>query len=805
MRFVCCLAVVLLTVYRAGAASVDERVDELLQRMSLDEKIDILGGTRDFYIRGNERLGIPELKMSDGPVGLRNDGPSTAYPAGIALAASWDTDLARREGEALGRDARARGVHFLLGPGMNIHRVPYCGRNFEYFGEDPYLAARIAVAYIRGVQSQGVAATAKHFVANNHENDRNNDSSEVDERTLNEIYFPAFRAAVQEAGVKAVMCSYNLLNGTHTSADDWLLNQTLKKQWGFTGLVMSDWGAAHETLGCVNGGLDLEMPSGQYMNRAAILPLLKAGKISQAAIDDKARRILRVAVEMGWFDRPQLDESIPRDDPRSGLVALDVARAGAVLLKNQNNLLPLDRAGIKQIVVVGPNADPAVTGGGGSSFTQPFRAVSVLEGLRDQAGSNVTVVQVPTGNDSLYQEFFQDSKYLGPLRATVFDSADLSGPISLTRLDPQINFDWGRKAVFSTRWTGKIRSENSGDYLFVLRSDDGSRLRIDGKCVIDLWSNHPVQSRTTLMNLEAGRTYDLQVDYYNAGGSAVMQFGWGAAQQLFSAGALQKIAQADAVIVCAGFNPHLETEGEDRPFELPGNQDQIIAAVAQANPRTIVILNAGGAVDMTGWLDRVPALLEAWYPGQAGGTALAEIIFGEVNPSGKLPATFEKRWEDAAAYGNFPATDHKLYYREGVFVGYRHFDATHIEPQFCFGHGLSYTTFLFDKLNTVRTASNLVVSADVTNTGRRTGAEVVQVYVGDKQARVPRPVRELKAFQKVTLQPGETKTVQLALDRAAFAFYDTNRHDWVVEPGPSEIAVGDSSRNLPLRATVIRP
>ncbi len=789
----------------AGAASVDDRVEELLQRMSLEEKIDMISGTNDFYIRGNKRLGLPELKMTDGPVGTRNDGPTTAYPAGIALAATWDTDLAQREGEALGRDARARGDHFLLGPGLNIQRVPQGGRNFEYFGEDPYLASRIAVGYVRGIQSQGVAATAKHFAANNHENDRNNDSSEVDERTLNEIYFPAFRAAVQEGGAKAVMCSYNLINGIHASADDWLLNQVLKKQWGFSGLVMSDWGAVHETLGCVNGGLDLEMPSGEFINRATVLPLLKADKISQATIDDKVRRILRVAVEMGWLDRPQLDASIPRDDPQDGKVALDVARAGIVLLKNEKNLLPLVRSKIKTIVVVGPNADPAVTGGGGSSHTRPFHAVSVLEGIRNKAGSGVSVIHIPAGKDSQYQEFFGNSKYLGPLRAMVFNSKNLTGPITQTRLDPQINFDWGDRDTFSTRWTGKIRPEKSGDYQFVLRSDDGSRFSIDGKSVIDMWSDHQVQLQKKLVHLEAGRTYDLQIDYYNVWGAAVMQFGWGPPQPLISADALKQIAQADAAIVCIGFNGHLETEGGDRSFQLPGDQDQIIAAVTQANPRTIVILNAGGSVDMTGWLDRVPALLDAWYPGQAGGTALAEIIFGEVNPSGKLPASFEKRWEDAAAYGNFPATNHKMVYREGIFVGYRHFDAKNIEPQFCFGYGLSYTAFRLDNLAAARTGSNVVVTADVTNTGPRPGAEVVQLYVGDKHPRVPRPVRELKAFQKIALQPGETKPIQLLVPPAAFSFYDTNTHDWVIAPGPFEIAVGDSSRNLPLHATITWP
>lgn len=798
--------------YRIASGPVEERVADLLARLTLDEKIDLVGGTNHFYIRAVERLGLPAIKMSDGPVGVRNDGPTTAYPAGIALAATWDEDLARRYGAALGRDSRARGVHVLLAPGVNIQRVPQCGRNFEYFGEDPHLAARLAVAYIRALQGQGVAATVKHFAANNHEDDRGLDSSDVDERTLNEIYFPAFRAAVQEAGVWTVMCSYNRLNGAYTSAHDGLLNGVLKRDWGFPGFVMTDWGAAHDTLGCVNGGLDLEMPSGLFMNRTAILALLESGQVAESTIDDKVRRILRVIVAMGWLDRPQQDPAIPLDDPQNAAVALDVARAGIVLLKNRGAMLPLDRARLKTIAVVGPNAEPAVTGGGGSSYTTPFRSVSALQGLRDAAGGAIEIVHIPGPSALVHEGLFRASNYVGKLRAEFFNNKDLAGPPAATREDEQINFPWGSqrpmdgiRSPFSARWSGTIRPPASGEYVFVLKSDDGARLRLDGQPLLDMWSDHGVRQQTAHKKLKAGRTYALELDYYDAGGEAFLQFGWGPVPSFLTADDLRRMRRADAVVVCAGFDKERETEGIDRSFSLPDRQDEVIAAAAEANPRTVVVLNAGAGVDMTRWLDRVPALVQAWYPGQAGGTALAEILFGDVNPSGKLPSSFERRWEDAAAFGHFPAVSNRLHYAEGLFVGYRHFDAKQIEPQFPFGHGLSYTTFRYGNLRIVPeegdAGTTVAVSFDVENTGKREGADVAQLYVRDLESSVPRPVKELKGFRKIALKPGELRTVTLELDRGAFAYYDIATKSWIVEPGAFEILVGPSSRDLPLRGT----
>ena len=792
---------------------VEQRVEGLLKRMTDEERIDMLGGVTAMDILGLERLGLPRLRMSDGPNGVRCYGPSTAYPAGIGLAATWDVNMAHRYGEALGRDARARGVHFLLAPGVNIYRVPQCGRNFEYFGEDPYLTGRIATGYIQGVQSQRVCATVKHFAANNHENDRNQDSSEVDERTLHEIYLPAFRAAVQEGRVGAVMCSYNLLNGTYASANDWLLTQTLKKQWGFTGLVMSDWGAVHETLGVVNGGLDLEMPSGKYLNRKTLLPLLKDGTVTMATIDEKIRRILRVAVTMGWLDQPQEDTTIPKDDPRNAATALDVARAGIVLLKNQDGLLPLDRAKVRTIAVVGPNADPAIVGGGGSGYTQPFHAVSVLDGLRNQAGDGIKVIRMANGTAD--EELARVSNFAAPLKAAFFSTTDLSGTPVLTREDARIDFDWGTQAPapginaqrFSARWSGKITPPQSGSYTFMLQSDDGSRLRVDGKTVLDLWGPHAVETRFTTMNLEAAKSYDIAVEYYQNSGDAVIRFGWGSVSNSLPAETRAQIAQADVAVVCAGFNRRSESEGGDRSYQLPDGQEALIQAVAEANPRTVVILNAGGNVAMAGWLDQVPALIHAWYPGQAGGTALAEILFGDVNPGGKLPASFEKQWEDAAAYGNFPAKDRKIHYTEGIFTGYRHFDAKGVEPRFPFGFGLSYTTFKYGdaKLSSPTLSGDgaVTVTVPVTNTGTRAGTEVVQLYMHEAKPAVPRPPQELKGFQKLFLKRGETQDATFTVNRADLSFWDVASHGWKANPGTFELRLGSSSRDIRTTATVV--
>ena len=800
--------------YKDAKATVETRVQDLLSKMTLEEKIDMLGGVEGFYIRPNERLGIPKIKMSDGPLGVRTYGKSTAFPAGIAFAATWNKDLEHRYGEAIGKEARSKGVHIMLSPGVNIYRAPMNGRNFEYFGEDPYLASRMTVAYTNGVQSQGVVATVKHYAANNEEYDRHTVSSDVDERTLREIYLPAFRAAVEEAHVGSVMNSYNLVNGVHASENQHLLNEILKGDWKFDGFVMSDWNSTYDGVAAAKGGLDLEMPSGKYMNRDTLMPAIKAGKLPVSTIDVKIQRMLRVMFRFGFFDRPQLYPSLPLYSPDSKSIALQAAREGIVLLKNQQNVLPLDRGMIKTIAVIGPDAHPAVTGAGGSSQAQPFRSVSMLDGIIAAAGDKIKVYYSPgTGADP--ESIFRTSEFLTPgdnnqlvrgLKGEYFSNRDFSGAPAITRIDRRIRFEWGESAPapsmplddFSVRWTGKIRMESDGDYEFFVQGDDGYRLTIDNQRVLDEWRDQGANLKQAKVRLKAGQLADVKLEYYERSGNAEISFGWRKASDPKESDAIRLASLCDVAVLCMGFNATTEGEGFDRTFALPKEQEDLIKSVAAVNKKTIVVLTAGGNVAMTGWIDEIAGLLHAWYPGQEGGTAIAEILFGDVNPSGKLPATFEKRWEDNATFGSYYAKEKKLPYTEGVFVGYRHFDSKNLEPLFPFGFGLSYTTFEYRNLKVAPSAHTMdpkiSVEFEVVNTGSRPGAEIAQLYVGEVNPSLPRPVKELKAFEKVWLNPGASTKVSLSLDKNAFAYYDVGARGWKVNPGKFVVSVGSSSR-----------
>jgi beta-glucosidase len=657
------------------SAAAEEKAKALLGQMTLEEKIDYIGGYNQFYIRPMEKLGIPEIKMSDGPVGCRTYGKTTSYPATIGLAAAWDRQLANQFGASIGKDARARGVHFLLMPGVNIYRSPLCGRNFEYMGEDPYLVSETAVSVIKGVQSQQVAATVKHYMGNNQEFDRHNTSSDIDERTMQEIYLPAFKHAVQDGKVCAVMCSYNLINGVHASQNDYLINKILKGQWGFDGFEMSDWGSTYDGVAAANGGLDIEMPDGKFMNKETLLPAIKDGKVSVATIDDKVLRILTTLIKMGFFDRPQLDASIPQDNPQSVKVALQMAREGIVLLKNNENILPLNREKVKSIVVIGENAvNENAHGGGGSSYTETFHVTSAVEAMKNLSEGKFEVV----------------------------------------------NFE--------------IKDVN----------------------VIE-----PA-------NIEA-------------------------------------IKKADAVLVCVGFNNSTEHEGGDRSYELPMQQEMLIKKAAELNKNTIVALTAGGSVATKGWIDNVNVLIHNWYPGQNGTVALAEIIFGQTNPSGKLPITFEKQLEDMPTFNSYHDADGDKHvkYTEGIFVGYRGFEKAKTKPLFCFGYGLSYTKFEYSNLKITPASmagdKNVTVTLSVKNVGKVAGAEVVQLYISDVKCSVERPVKELKGFEKVFLKPGETKTVNFNIDKDKLSFYNAERHQWIAEPGEFKVLAGSSLEDIRLQ------
>jgi beta-glucosidase len=801
----------------SSSIGVERRVDSLLSRLTLEEKIQIIGGINDLYTRPIPRLGIPSLRMSDGPMGVHDYGLTTAYPAGIALAASWDTELAQRFGTSMGKDARARGVHFILAPGMNIYRAPMCGRNFEYFGEDPFLASRMAVGVIKGIQGQSVIATAKHFAGNNSEFARMTLSSDIDERTLREIYLPAFEASVKEAKVGAVMDAYNLVNGVYMTQNNHLNKEILKKDWGFDGILMSDWGATHDGLAAAIGGLDLETPSPTFMNSTTLLPALKERKLQVAVLDDKVRRILRKAIEFGFFDHSQTDIDIPSYSQEGRQVALEEARGGMVLLKNSGSLLPLDDSKLRTIAVIGPDAYPAVPGGGGSSETKPFNAVSYLEGISNRLGIKAKVLYAV--DTPPLDEVFETSEFVttpsgeSGLKGEYFSNQELQGNPAMVRTDKHIHFDWGEGSFapnepvdhFSIRWTGYFLPKESGDYTFFSSADDGVRLYLGDEMVIDDWQPHSQTVDSYARHLEAGQAYKIRFEYFEAVGSAIAGFGVTRADSFVGRATKPIAAKADAVIICVGFDPKTEGEGADRTFQLPGGQDELIRQISAVNKNTIVVLTAGGNVDMTQWIDRVPTILHAWYPGQEGGTALAQILFGDYSPSGKLPVSFERRWEDNPTFHSYypEKGESKVQYSEGVFVGYRHFDRSETKPLFAFGHGLSYTTFEYSNLSVTPPTGNLsepvTVSFEVKNTGHREGAEVAELYVGDSHSSVPRPVKELKGFGKVNLEPGESKRVTLMLDRRAFSFYDVRKSDWSAEPGEFTILVGGSSDDIRLR------
>ena len=802
-------------------AEIDQRIETLLGKLTLEEKILLLGGINDFFTQPIPRVGIPSLKMSDGPMGVHDYGPTTAYPAGIALAASWDEDLAKRVGISMGKDARARGVHIILAPGMNIYRSPLNGRNFEYFGEDPFLASRMSVGVIEGIQSQGVMATAKHFIANNSEYGRMDHSSDLDERTMREVYLPAFEASVKEAKVGALMDAYNLVNGVYMTQNG-LLNETIaRKEWGFRGILMSDWGATHDGIGAANNGLDLEMPSAAYMNSSTLLPALQRGDVKLATIDEKVRRILRTAIEFGFLDRPQLDSSIPLYSQIGREIALEEARSGMVLLKNDRHTLPLDRKKLRTIAVLGPNSYPSVIGGGGSSLTTAYNSVSFLEGISNAAGSDLRVLSLfeTPSIDAIVEktEFVTAPGGKPGLRGEYFSNAEFKGAPTLTRTDERIDFRWGAGSFaegapvdhFAVRWTGYFVPKNEDDYRFYTSADDGVRLFIDDELAIDDWKPHAETLNTFVKHLQGGKPYKLRLEYFEDIGTATARFGIGTASLEFTEDAKKVAAAADVVILCMGFGPNTESEGFDRPFRLPKGQDEFIEQAATINKDVVVVVNAGGNVNMSRWLDKVPALLQAWYPGQEGGRALAQILFGDYNPSGKLPATFERKWEDNPSYHSyFPQKgDKHVEYSEGIFVGYRGYDKNGVTPQFPFGFGLSYTTFNYSDLRIGplgKDAGAIVeVSFQVENTGDREGTEIAEVYVGDPQDGPPRPIKELKGFAKIKLMPGEKKQVSVQLDRRAFSYYDSNKHAWYAPAGEYGLMVGSSSADIRLKGNYI--
>lgn len=803
---------------------VDARVEDLLSRMTLDEKLSMLAGT-GFDTAPVPRLGIPALHMTDGPAGVRT-GPATSFPAGVALAASFDPALVERVGAAIAREARAQGKNVLLAPCVNIQRAPHAGRNFESFGEDPFLAARIAVGYVRGVQSEGVMAAVKHYAANNQERERHTIDVRVDERTLQELYLPAFKAAVQEGGAWSVMAAYNQVNGAFATENEYLLNDVLKQRWGFRGLVMSDWGAVKSTVPTLRHGLDLEMPTGLFLNPAAVKRALDSGAVTQSQVDDKVSRILRAMVSLGLLDRA-LYEGGESDTPAHRSLTREAAREGVVLLKNERAvkneraLLPFDANKLRSVAVIGPNADVARLGGGGSAQVVPPYSVSPLEGIKRRVGNAVRVEHAPgvvalEDTDAVPAENLRtpDGKSRG-LLGEYFTNVELAGEPALRRVDAQVDFRWATGAPapgfpddqFSTRWTGSLVATTSGRYSLSLSSNDGGRLYLDDRLLVDLWADHATLTGAAVVELKAGEPRRLRVEHYESRGHADARLGWRRIEDGTLSAAVETARRADVAVVFAGLSEATETEALDRPdLNLPAGQDELIAAVVRANPRTVVVLNSGGPLVPRGWLDSVPTVVQAFYLGQEGGTALAEILFGDASPTGKLPASWPRRWEDSHAYGRYPGDGGAVEYGEGLLVGYRWFDTKNVEPLFPFGHGLSYTTFVYDGLKLTRGRSDgapfVRAEFEVRNTGARDGAEVAQVYVREERPALPRPLKELKGFSKVFLKAGERKRVAVTLPADAFSLYDPARRGWVMDAGDFTIKVGASSRDIRLEGRV---
>lgn len=794
------------------AQQIDEqarkRAKELVAQMTLREKIDYLSGETSFSLRAIPRLGIPRILLADGPCGTRNHSEhSTLYPCGILTAATWNRDMAYLLGEGLGDDSRARGVGILLGPGVNIYRSPLCGRNYEYFGEDPFLTSEIACQYIKGVQDKGVIATIKHFCGNNQEWSRHHASSDIDERTLQEIYFPAFRKAVQNAHVGAVMDSYNLVNGVHATENAWLNKTILRDTWGFQGILMSDWTSVYSVINTANHGLDLEMPKGRYLNYENLYPAIQKGLVTEATIDLKVQHILQTLISFGLLDREQKIKALPLDNPESRNKALQVAREGVVLLKNENQALPLKG----RTALVGENANMIATGGG-SGFVSPYSSTTLSKALKKMKPNLVVLT------DDIIFEDVHNSVYVDKnltqkgFLASYYKNQKLEGKPDSTHIDSRIAFDWGYDSIgngfpkdhFSASWSFYYKAEEDGLLRVSMGGDDGYRLFVDDHLVTGDWGNHSYSSREKTFKISKGKVYHFLLEYFDNISSASVRCDIARLNEKKLYADLDKV---DNIVYCTGFNSNVEGEGFDRPFALNTYQEEMIDRLSREKKKLTVVLNAGGGVDLNRWVNKVDGLLMAWYPGQEGGTALAEILMGKISPSGKLPISIERKWEDNPChdsyYENRKGRECKtIEYNEGVFVGYRGYDANGIKPLFSFGYGLSYSTFEYSNLNVKKKDNVWEASFDVTNTGKIDASEVAQLYVGCMKPSVVRPQKELKGFEKIKLKKGETKHIHILLDSDAFSHYDMDSHQFVTDPGDYRIWVGGSSDSLPLEAKI---
>lgn len=805
-------------------------VDHLLAQMTLADKVRMMAFEDVLDVPGVIRLGIPTLVMSDASVGVRRFGASTAYPSTETLAATWNRKLAYRVGRALGSDCRARGINLIFGPGMNVMRVPQDGRNFEYMGEDPYLTAQMAVPWIRGVQSQQVAACAKHFVGNEEETDRSNLNCIIGRRALEEIYLPPFRAAVRRGHVWSLMAAYNKVNGKYCTANKFLLTDMLRRHWGFKGVLMSDWDASHSTLGPLLAGMDLEMHKPIHYSLRNIRRVLKSGKVTMSVINTHVRRILRMDVAMGFLNRPQKLACIPLNNPLSAREAWKEEAEGAVLLKNQSNFLPQPTpAPGSLIVVVGPTATPAVTGGGGSSYVIPIAGpVSLLDAVRADAGG-ARVVDVPylDASGKAWQNTFLYRKGGGHGCRYQLTAPGASKPAVRGSLDT-VDFHWpaggpaglqgwlGFSGVFRTT----IRPTVTGNYMLKFFCTSGAYVYINKYKTIEQWRPRPLEPFLNSYHLVAGRKYHIEIDLSVTPLSPLAPVPAGVLKMgvrlmnhpLLTHAEQALIRRANLVVAGVGFGPRIEHEDLDRSFNLPSLQGEYLRDVGKLNPHTVVVLDCGGPVGLKPWIQHVDAFIDAWYPGENGNQAIADIIFGRLNPSGHLPVTFSWSRKEEPAYGHFPGHDilgqhPEVHFAEGIFIGYRWFNQHHITPAFPFGYGLSYTRFAIKGLGVTAIGhghgKQVMALARITNIGRRAGADVVQLYVKPPAGKIVRVVQKLEGFQRVNLAPGESRIVHMSLKWRSFACYDTKKDQWIVPPGRYRLVVGDSSAKTTPDGSVI--
>ena len=798
----------------------NKTADELIDLLTLEEQVSILAGADYWSTPAIDRLGIAKLRVTDGPNGARGSGSiiggvtAACFPVGIALGATWDVDLVQRIGAAIADEVKSKGAHMLLGPTINMQRTVTNGRNFECYSEDPELAAELAVAYITGLQGNGVAATVKHFIGNESEIERTTINSAIDERTLREVYLRPFEAAVKQADVWGIMSSYNKLNGIYTAENEWLLSKVLRDEWGFDGIVMSDWFGSRTTAPTVNAGLDLEMPGPTRDRGATLVQAVHDGLVRAQTVRERALAMLRLMERVGSLSDHRPFEEHADNRPEHRALIRQAGSAGTVLLKN-DDVLPLN-PNSGTIAVIGPNADVAQIMGGGSAQLNPHYRVTPLDGMIERIGQDRIAFAKGCANHRW------EPVIDGEFHAEYFDNEDLRGSaVHSEIIDGSVVF-WHEEVAegkvdsnaFSARVSGTFTAKEDGEHSFGLHAAAYAKLYVDGELVVDAWDTwckgrtffeEGCDERTGTVNLAAGQTVSVVMELRTKASDNLYftAFRFGVSRVLGAReidAAVAAASRCDTAVVFVGRSGEWDTEGSDlENIELPRNQNALITAVCAANPNTIVVLQTGGPVEMP-WVAQAPAILQAWYPGQECGNAVADVLFGHADPSGRLPQTFPVRWSDNPSHSQdpeiYPGSAGTVRYGEGVFVGYRHYEKYGIKPLFPFGHGLSYTEFTLSDVTVHTNDEGIEISVNVTNVGDRSGSTVVQLYISDQNSTLERPAQELRAFKKVALQVGQKTSVNLVLSPRDFAYFDVSDDCWRVDGGTYTVHIGFSSSDI---------